>query len=119
MVDGPEAGVFRSGEKKDSKSNCGYKLTPCVLLEITFSGDLQTAQLLLGNVLKNCYHSFLLAHLMQTKSLVVYLYINSVIYPRFPLDHPTNQPSKTLGRDSTQSTDNKIPEWDPALESPF
>jgi hypothetical protein len=85
----------------------------------SLSRDLQTTQLLLGNILKNCYHSFLLAHLMQTKSLVVYLYINSVIYPRFPLEHPTNQPSKTLGRDSTQSTDNKIPEWVPALESPF
>jgi hypothetical protein len=43
---------------------------------------------------KNCYH-FLLAHLMQTKSQVFYLRINSVIYSRFHLNHPMNQYSKT------------------------
>jgi hypothetical protein len=47
------------------------------------------------NLKKNCYY-FLLDHLIQTKCPVFYLYINSVIYSRFPLDHLTNQHSRTL-----------------------
>jgi hypothetical protein len=46
-----------------------------------------------------------IAYLLQTKSSVSYLHINSVIYSRFPFGYPTNQHSMTpapqfLERDS-------------------
>lgn len=53
------------------------------------SKDLQTAQLLLGNkkILRNYY--FLLAYHVDQKPIFLNLHINSVIYSRFFLDHPT------------------------------
>ena len=66
---------------------------------LLLSRDFWTVQLSLEKILRNCKH-FLLAHLMQTESpvlvLFLNLYINSVTYSRFPFDHPINQHSLTL-----------------------
>jgi hypothetical protein len=58
----------------------------------SISRDLQTAQVSLEKNLKSCNH-FLLAHLLQTESTVlfIYLHINPIIYSEFPFHYLMDQ----------------------------
>ena len=76
---GCEGGVF---ESDNLKSNGGYRLTACVLLETTFSRDLQTP------------HPD--GSALEDQSPIFYLHISSIIHSSFSFDYSMNQHPLTL-----------------------